>query len=92
MAYRRVHVFYTGSVQGVGFRYTAQDIGSGLGLGGCVRNLPDGRVELICEGEEKTIKGFLDNIAHSSLGRYLKDTDISWEEPTKEFKSFDIRF
>ncbi len=92
MSHKRIHVFYSGNVHGVGFRYTAQDIASQLGLVGWVRNLSDGRVEIISEGEEKKIKQFLNEIEKGFLGRYIRDTDISWKEPTREFNNFDIRF
>jgi len=92
MANKRVHVFYSGSVHGVGFRYTAQDIASSLGLAGWVKNLRDGRVEVIAEGKEEDLKEFLGKISKSSLGRYIKDVDLSWEKPAGEFDSFEIEF
>jgi len=92
MPYKRLHVFFFGQVQGVGFRYTAQDIASGLGLVGWVRNLRDGSVEAVCEGEEKGLKAFIDNIEKGFLGNYIKDKKISWEEATREFKGFKIGF
>jgi acylphosphatase len=87
-----VHVFYSGNVQGVGFRYTVQDIAEKLGVYGWVKNLEDGRVEIIAEAEEKDLNEFLDKILKGSLGRYIKDTDLRWEKPSKEFNDFDIKF
>jgi len=89
MSYKRLHIFYSGQVQGVGFRYTARTIASNLGLVGWVRNLMDDRVEVVCEGEERKIKRFLDDIATDF---HIKDVQISWQEPTQEFKDFNIRF
>ena len=89
---KRAHVFYSGQVQGVGFRYTAQDIAMSLGLKGFVKNLEDGRVEIVAEGREADIKELLDKISKDQLGRYIKDTELSWEKPTKEFDSFEIAF
>lgn len=89
---KRMHVFYSGHVQGVGFRYAAQDIAESLGLKGWVKNLADGRVEIITEGKEADIKEFLDQILKGQLNRYIKNTELSWEKPTGEFKDFDIRF
>ncbi len=89
---RRVHVFYSGRVQGVGFRYTAIDVAESLGIVGWVRNLRDGRVEAVCEGEEEVLKKFLEEIADGPLRYYIKDADVLWEEPTGEFTSFYIRF
>lgn len=91
MAYKRAHAFYSGRVQGVGFRFTAKSVADELGVSGCVSNLHDGRVEIICEGEEKKLKKFLDNIA-SEFSRYIKNTDINWEKPAKESSSFTITF
>src|SRR5262249_40859213 len=56
-------VYYSGSVQGVGFRYTAQGLASGFAVAGHVRNLPDGRVELVAEGAADQVDGFLAAIA-----------------------------
>jgi acylphosphatase len=89
---KRAHVFYYGRVQGVGFRYTAQYLAMNLGLGGWVKNLANGSVEITAEGREADIKEFLDQILKGQLGRYIKDTELSWENPTGEFNDFDIRF
>ncbi len=92
MAQKRIHIFYSGRVQGIGFRYTAQDIAEGLGLKGWVKNLNDGRVEIVAEGDEKTIKDFLDKILKGQIGRYIADVELAWEKSTKEFDSFEIAF
>lgn len=89
---KRVHIFYSGLVQGVGFRYTASDIAANLGVVGWVKNLSDGRVEIIAEGEEKALKEFLDKISKSFLSRYIKYVDLSWEKPTGEFDGFEVAF
>ena len=89
---KRAHVFYSGRVQGIGFRYTAQDIAENLGIYGWVKNLEDGRVEIIAESEEKNLKEFLDKILKGPLGRYIEDADVAWETPSKEFNDFDIKF
>ena len=89
---KRAHAFYSGRVQGIGFRYTAQNIAENLGVYGWVKNLEDGRVEIVAEGEEKNLKEFLDKILKGPLGRYIKDMELSWETPTSEFNDFDVRF
>jgi acylphosphatase len=88
---KRAHVFYSGRVQGIGFRYTAQNIAEDLGIHGWVKNLEDGRVEIVAESEEKNLKEFLDKISKGPLGRYIKDVDVAWEKPSKEFNDFDIK-
>ena len=50
---RRMQVFYSGNVQGVGFRYTAKTVSTGFEVTGSVRNLADGQVELIAEGSKE---------------------------------------
>ncbi|MBU3911820.1 MAG: acylphosphatase [Candidatus Omnitrophica bacterium] len=90
MAYKRAHIFYSGRVQGVGFRYTVRNIASQLKLLGLARNLPDGRVEVVCEGKEKDIGQFLDRVVKEFSNRYIINVDISWQEATQEFKTFSI--
>ena len=88
---KRVHVYYSGYVQGVGFRFTAEYVARDLYLTGWVKNLSDRRVEVICEGEESTIKNFLDRL-DDRMKRYIQNKDIEWQEYRGEFKGFDIRF
>ncbi len=88
----RAHVFFTGRVQGVGFRYTAEGLALGLKLKGWVRNLPDGRVELVSEGPKPKIEELLSQIQKSALGRHIKKTDLAWEAPKKEFSDFTVEF
>jgi acylphosphatase len=56
---KTVQVFYEGRVQGVGFRYSARRVAAGFDVAGYVRNLPDGRVELVASGDEEEVDGFL---------------------------------
>jgi len=53
------HVFYEGRVQGVGFRYTVRQIATGYDIAGWIRNLPDGRVELLAAGDPEEVTAFL---------------------------------
>ncbi|MBI5124326.1 MAG: acylphosphatase [Candidatus Omnitrophica bacterium] len=88
---KRLHVYYSGSVHGVGFRYTTQGMASRLGLSGWVKNLKDGRVEAMCEGPDAALKEFIRKI-DSIFNEYIKDKDIEWLEATGEFDDFDIMF
>ncbi|MFH1825519.1 MAG: acylphosphatase [Candidatus Firestonebacteria bacterium] len=88
---KQVHIFYIGLVQGIGFRYTAQDIASDLGISGWVKNLQDGKVELVAEGEEDILKDLLLKIKENFTG-YIKKEEIEWLQPTHEFKKFEIRY
>ena len=56
-------VYYSGRVQGVGFRYTARNLASGFTVAGYVRNLPNGDVELLAEGEADQVDAFLKAVA-----------------------------
>ena len=92
MSYNRAHIFYSGLVQGVGFRYTAKSLASKVGVKGWVKNLEDGRVEVVLEGRDDNLKTFLDEVDKSFVGHYVKNRQVNWEEPNKEFDGFDIRF
>lgn len=89
---RRAHVFYSGRVQGVGFRYTAEGAAHKAGLRGFVRNLQDGRVEVVCEGAQEKIDLFLAEIQEGPMGRHIQKTDCRWEEPTGSFTDFTVEF
>ena len=88
----RLSVFWTGRVQGVGFRYTAESVALELGIVGWVRNLPDGRVEAVAEGPQKSLNVFLERIASGPMKRYIRETETHWDKPTGEFDDFQIRF
>jgi len=89
---KRVQVFYSGRVQGVGFRYTTREAACGFEVTGFVRNLPDRRVELVAEGEEAEVQGFLDAIREGHMGSYIRQADASWFPATGEFKQFGITY
>ena len=88
---KRVHASYSGNVQGVGFRFTAQDLARKYKLVGWVKNGGDGGVELVVEGEEKPLKDYLVEIKRE-MAYYVREENISWEPGTGEFKNFQIRF
>lgn len=88
---KRVHIFYSGYVQGVGFRFTTERIAHKLGVTGWVRNLIDGRVEVIAEAEETVLKRFIEQIEEQMRG-YIRNAKIDWTEAQNEFGDFEIRF
>jgi len=88
---KRVHVFFSGYVQGVGFRYTARRFAQSLDLVGWVKNCYDGRVELVAEGEEETLKQMLTQLNQAFEG-YINNSEVIWSEGTGEFTSLAIRF
>lgn len=86
----RKKLLYSGHVQGVGFRYTAQSIAAGFDVTGYVRNLPDGRVELVAEGSPAELQAFLDAV-DQELGVYIRDAKTSNEPPSGQFSDFSIQ-
>lgn len=88
---KQIHVYYTGKVQGVGFRFTTEDIACDLGITGWVKNLRNDGVELVAEAEEEILKDFLERV-NQYFSRYIQDIDVQWQEAKGEFKGFDIRF
>lgn len=91
MPEKRVRVVYSGSVHGVGFRFTVERIANSIGLKGWVQNCPDGSVEVVCEGGEKDLNIFLSKIK-KAMAHYIRSSRIEWQEPTDEFDAFDIKF
>lgn len=90
MSRQRVTVFYSGRVQGVGFRYTTKTRAAGFDVSGTVRNLDDGRVELIAQGERAELEDFLADIRDSEVGRFIKDEKVLWSEANEGLKGFEI--
>ena len=88
----RAQVHYRGQVQGVGFRYTTAAIARQFDVTGTVRNLPDGRVELLAEGQREDINAFLQRIAERMKG-YIADADVQWGAAgERTFQDFKITF
>jgi acylphosphatase len=86
---RRLHVFFSGSVQGVGFRYTARAVAERFSVHGWVRNRSDGRVELVAEGRGDELESYLAALGDDMSG-YIREVERSWEAPTDEFNGFQI--
>jgi acylphosphatase len=86
----RLHVFYSGQVQGVGFRYTVRTVAQGFEVTGLVRNLLDGRVELVAEGAREELEAFRQAIGDSGLGGLIRHEEVSWETPQGNLRGFGI--
>jgi acylphosphatase len=82
-------VYYSGNVQGVGFRATAVMIARDYPVTGWVKNLADGRVQLLVEGEEAAVAKFLKAIRDHWKGQIDKE-ETEDQKPTGKFKKFDI--
>jgi acylphosphatase len=85
---KRVH--YSGRVQGVGFRYTTERMAADYPIDGYVKNLPDGAVEVVAEGEAKQVDAFLAAVA-SQMARYIMKASEQ-ECPSAGHSGFRIRF
>jgi acylphosphatase len=89
---RRIHAFVSGRVQGVNYRFFTQKVANMLGIKGWVRNLPDGRVEVVAEGEEDAIKKFIDFLHEGPIAARVDNVDVNEEKFRDEFENFEIRF
>jgi len=87
---QRLKIFYSGRVQGVGFRYTVKSVAAGFEITGIVRNLPDGRVELTAEGAREELEAFRAAIRGSELAGFMRDENVLWDNAQNEFHGFEI--
>jgi acylphosphatase len=90
MADKRANIIYSGTVQGVGFRFTAEEAANSARLTGWVRNSPDGTVEIVCEGGEDDIKMFMSKM-RKAMAPYIRSSKVKWAEATGEFDTFGIK-
>jgi len=92
MDYLRAHVIVHGLVQGVWFRASTKDEADRVGVTGWVRNLPDGSVEAVFEGQKKNVEAIVGWCHRGPSGAKVSKVDIAWEPLTHEFGHFDIRY
>jgi acylphosphatase len=83
-------VIFRGLVQGVGFRMTTRRLAEGFAVAGFVRNLDDGSVEVVAEGEPEEVAAFLDAVT-ARMANYLEDRN-STEETVQGLHGFNIRY
>lgn len=88
--HQRKTVYYSGHVQGVGFRYTTRAIAHRFDVTGYVRNLPDGRVQLVAEGRPDELQALLREVRDHMSGR-IRDERSDDQPATGEFSNFEIR-
>jgi len=86
----RLQILYSGSVQGVGFRYSVKSVANGFEVTGTVRNLADGRVELLAEGTKDELDAFRQGIRDSGVDHFIHKEDVNWNEAKNEFRGFEI--
>lgn len=85
----RKTVHFSGNVQGVGFRWTTQRIAGGYDVTGYVKNLPDGRVELVAEGAGDQVDQMIDEVTQA-MGRHIRSTQVDRAQPSGQFSRFGI--
>lgn len=87
----RLRAVVSGRVQGVGFRYSTQEVASDLGLAGWVRNLADGRVELEAEGDRQTLDRLLDFLRAGPRMARVDGVSVEWLPPAGLPRPFELR-
>ena len=87
----RTHITIEGRVQGVGYRANTRRMANQLGLKGWVRNLRDGRVEIIAEGDEEMIDRLIQWCYRGPTSAYVSKVTIEKGEPTGEFNGFKVK-
>ena len=87
---RRAHVIVSGRVQGVGYRYATRSYAASLGVGGWMRNRPDGNVEAVFEGAAERVELLLRWCRQGPPAAYVDEIEVEWQEPTGE-QGFAIR-
>ncbi|MBU9888557.1 MAG: acylphosphatase [Candidatus Omnitrophica bacterium] len=88
----RMQVFFSGTVQGVGFRFTAERLARRFPVEGFVRNLDDGRVEVVAEGGREALTGFLTAIRESGMKPYIREVESFWSDPQHTFSGFKVTY
>lgn len=88
---KRAHIIIYGRVQGVWFRAHTKEMADKLGIKGWVRNLPDGSVEAVFEGDEKSIEEMIRWCHHGPPLARVDRAEIKYEEPKGE-RNFEIRY
>ena len=88
----QVSIILSGKVQGVFFRDFARKEAEKLGVTGFVKNLQDGTVQVVAEGEEDKLNLFIRECKRGSLLSFVKNADVKFSKPTGEFEGFSIRY
>lgn len=84
----RATILVQGHVQGVFFRASAMEEAQSLGIAGYVKNLPDGGVEAVAEGNREQVEAFIAWCRRGPPSARVDEVKVHWEEPTGEFRTF----
>jgi len=86
----RLTVYYQGRVQGVGFRHVTRRVAAGFEVAGTIRNLADGRVELVVEGLDSELEAFRAAIQNAGLAGFIQSEQVYWDSAQNKFRGFEI--
>ncbi|MDX1639596.1 MAG: acylphosphatase [Balneolaceae bacterium] len=89
---KRAHVFIEGRVQGVGFRHFTRTNARQHEVEGWVKNLADGRVEAVFEGDPKNVETMIDKVREGPRSSRVTNVEVDWEEPTGDFGTFRVTY
>ena len=91
MVKARVHLFVSGRVQGVFFRQKTKQQAESLSVNGWVRNLSDGRVEAVFEGEAEAVKALVEYCHQGPSSARVENVEVNYENHRGEFSDFTTR-
>ncbi|PLX80729.1 MAG: acylphosphatase [Desulfuromonas sp.] len=86
----RANLLISGRVQGVWYRASTRDVATKHGIKGWVRNLPDGRVEAMLEGDQTSVQKVIDWCRQGPPGALVTEVEVTWSEASGEFPSFSV--
>ena len=88
----RAHIIVSGLVQGVFFRATTRQKALSLGLSGWVKNLTDGKVEAVFEGEKEKVKEMVEWAKKGPDSAQVDGVKVDWEKYTGHFSNFEVKY
>ncbi len=86
-----VHILVSGKVQGVAFRYNARNIASQLGVGGWIKNLPNGKVELMAEGSKNLVEEMVKWCKKGPRMAVVEDMEVNWLPYSGKYNQFQLK-
>lgn len=86
------HIFVMGFIQGVGFRRYIKKKALSLGLKGWIKNLPDGRVEILAQGSKEDIAKLIKIAEKGNIFSFIKGVVVDWQKDEENFSDFEILF
>lgn len=87
---QQVHLFISGFVQGVGFRQFVKYNAKKMGVNGWVKNLPDGRVEAVLQGQRELLEHMIRRLKKGPFIAKVENIDVRWEEVKDTFEAFEV--